>query len=233
MHLFHLPDLSMDRPVLPEEEAHHAVHVLRLRAGDHVGLLDGRGGHAVAELEEVSKRTVSARVLELRQDPPEVTAGLHLAVAPTKQMDRYEWFVEKAVEVGVGRITPLLTARTERSKLRVDRLERVAVSAMKQSQRTWLPRIDGPTTLPDLLRQELPAQRLFGWCEGEHRSLMEAFDPKFDALVVIGPEGDLHAEEALLLRGHGGHAVSLGAARLRTETAAVVACTWMSLARQR
>jgi 16S rRNA (uracil1498-N3)-methyltransferase len=233
MHRFHCPPLDTTTVVLPEEEAHHAVHVLRLRAGDRVGLLNGRGVSAIGELVTVNKREVLAQVLERTEHPRERSATIHLAVAPTKQMDRYEWFVEKAVEIGVDRITPVLTARTERQKLRTDRLERVAISAMKQSQRTWLPKIDAPIELERLLQEESPAQRLFGWCEGEHRPLMNAYTPTSDVLVLIGPEGDFTADEADLLRRHGATAVSLGAARLRTETAALAACTWMSLAQQR
>lgn len=233
MHLFHCPDLSSALIELPEEEAHHAVHVLRLAMGARVGLLDGRGTKAEAELMEVSKRRVLAQVVERTLHPAERSARIHLAVAPTKQMDRYEWFVEKAVEIGVDRITPLVTARTERAKLRSDRLERVAIAAMKQSQRTWLPTVDGLTTLTELLRSPLPTQRFFGWCDGDHAPLMQAYSSGSDALVLIGPEGDFTPEEAATLRSSGFTAVGLGAVRLRTETAALAACTWMSLAQQR
>lgn len=233
MHLFHCPDLTGSVIELPEDEAHHATSVLRLAVGARVGLLDGSGTRAMAELELVTKRGCSARIIERTSTPPERTARIHLAVAPTKQMDRYEWFVEKAVEIGVDRITPLITDRTERAKLRVDRLQRVAISAMKQSQRAWLPRIDELTTLTRLLTGDLPAQRSFGWCEGEHHSLMERYDHGHDALVLIGPEGDFTAGEAEQLRASGFVAVSIGTARLRTETAALTACTWMSLAQQR
>jgi 16S rRNA (uracil1498-N3)-methyltransferase len=233
MHLFHHPDLQGDLIELSQEEGHHAAHVLRLAAGARIGLLDGRGTHAVAELLEVGKKRVLAQVVERNEHPPERTARIHLAVAPTKQMDRYEWFVEKAVEVGVDRITPLITEHSERSKLRLDRLERVAISAMKQSQRTWLPVIDAPIKLAHFLSTELPAQRYFGWCEGEHTSLMQAYDPAQDGLIIIGPEGDLSPNEAELLRTKGFAAIALGKARLRTETAALTACTWMSLEQQR
>ncbi|MGV3636928.1 MAG: RsmE family RNA methyltransferase [Flavobacteriales bacterium] len=233
MHLFHCPDLLGDLIELPEEEAHHATSVLRLASGARIGVLDGKGTRAVATIELVSKRGCTARITERTTTAPERSARIHLAVAPTKQMDRYEWFVEKAVEVGVDRITPLVTDRTERAKLRIDRLQRVAISAMKQSQRSWLPSIDELTTLKQLLAQELPDRRFFGWCEGEHRSLMDAYDPNSHALVLIGPEGDFTAEEAGLLRSNGCAAVAIGNARLRTETAALAACTWMSLAQQR
>lgn len=233
MHLFHCPDLEHDLIELPEEEAHHAVSVLRLKIGDRIGLLDGKGVSGEAELVEVSKRRVVAQVQGRTHHAPERSAQLHLAVAPTKQIDRFEWFVEKAVEIGVDRITPLITTRSERTKLRVDRLHRVAVSAMKQSQRSYLPRIDEPTSLEALLKESLPEQRYFGWCEGEHVSLMKAYSPAANAIVFIGPEGDFTPEEATAMRAMGTAAVSIGNARLRTETAALTACTWMSLAQQR
>ncbi|MEZ4738602.1 MAG: RsmE family RNA methyltransferase [Flavobacteriales bacterium] len=233
MHLFHQADLRTDVIELSTEEAHHASAVLRLAPGTRIGLLDGRGQLAEAELLTVGKRGCTAQVIVRKAHPPERAQRIHIAVAPTKQMDRLEWFVEKAVEVGVDRITPIISERSERSKLRLDRLERVAISAMKQSQRTWLPRIDDALKLEQFLSEELPAQRFFGWCEGEHSSLMQAYDPTKDALVLIGPEGDFSADEAERLRATGFEAVSIGKARLRTETAALTACTWMSLAQQR
>jgi 16S rRNA (uracil1498-N3)-methyltransferase len=232
MNLFYIPLLDTDLLELPAEEAHHAAHVLRMQAGDQIGLLDGQGTRAEAELVEVSKKRVVARITARVLSPAERTARIQLAVAPTKQSERIEWFVEKAVELGVDRITPLVTARSERTRLRTDRLQRVAIAAMKQSQRSWLPQIDEPTTLSALLQQELPVQRFFGWCEGEHASLMHAYTPTSDALVLIGPEGDFSPEEAELLRAKGFTAISIGNARLRTETAALAVCAWMSLVQQ-
>lgn len=232
MHLFHCPDLASDAVELPPEEAHHALAVLRLRAGDRVGLLDGRGTKALGELIGLAKRSVTARVLERRLLPPERAARIQLAVAPTKQMERFEWFVEKAVEVGVDRIIPIRTERTERSALRHDRLLRVAVAAMKQSQRAWLPEI-APLMPLEALLTDAPAQRFFGWCQPGLRSLMAAYRADGDALLAIGPEGDFTEAEAERLRGAGAEGVALGAARLRTETAALAACTWMSLSQQR
>lgn len=231
MHLFHCPALDAEVVALPEEEAHHATHVLRLRVGDRVGLLNGRGTRAEAEVMDVSKRGCTVRVLARTKRAEDPATGIHLAVAPTKQMERFEWFLEKATEIGVGRITPLLTARTERTRLRTDRMERVLVSAMKQSQRLWLPRLDAPTSLADIA-ESTAAQRFFGWCGGEQVPFVQAYDPTRDALMLIGPEGDFTAEEAALLRAGGFRAVGLGEARLRTETAAVAACTWMSFTRR-
>ncbi|HRH37978.1 MAG TPA: RsmE family RNA methyltransferase [Flavobacteriales bacterium] len=233
MHLFHCPSLAEGAIALPEEEAHHAVHVLRMKMGDHVGLLDGQGTRATAVLVELNKHRCIANITERVVHARERAANIHIAMAPTKQMERLEWFVEKATEVGVDRITPLITERTERSKLRLDRLQRVTIAAMKQSQRTWLPVIDNPISLKDLMNEALPTQRYFGWCVGEHTSLMKTYSPTTDAIVLIGPEGDLTSGEAELLQAKGFAAVSIGAARLRTETAALSTCTWMSLAQQR
>jgi 16S rRNA (uracil1498-N3)-methyltransferase len=232
MHRFLVPDLTHNAVALPEEEAHHAVHVLRTKPGDRVVLVDGQGTVAEAEIVGADKKGCTAHVLERRSIDAERKARIHLAVAPTKQIDRFEWFLEKAVELGVDRVTPLMTGRTERTRLRTDRLQRVAVSAMKQSQRAWLPVIDEPTELGALLRAPLPAQRLFGWCEGDRPSLMAAYKASQDCLMLIGPEGDFTPEEAAMLAAAGFTAVGLGAARLRTETAALAACTWMSLAQQ-
>lgn len=233
MHLFYCHSLEGDIVELPEEEAHHALAVLRLKRGDRIGLLNGIGLRAEAELLDVTKRGCTAQMLMREQHEPERQARIHIAVAPTKQMERFEWFVEKAVEIGVDRITPLLTERTGRSTLRNDRLQRVAIAAMKQSQRTWLPLIDPLISIEVLLAQQLPLHRFFGWCEGEHVSLMHVYDPSYDAITVIGPEGDFDPQEATDLRVEGFTAVGLGHARLRTETAALVACAWMSLAQQK
>jgi 16S rRNA (uracil1498-N3)-methyltransferase len=169
-------------------------------------------------------------VTSLARIDHERRSRIHLVVAPTKQMERFEWMLEKCTEIGVDRITPLVTARTERGKLRRDRLERVLVGAMKQSQRAWLPQLDEMTPINDLIDRGIPAQRCFGWCEGEHRPFSKTYDPEREAIMLIGPEGDFTLEEAGLLRHHGFAAVGLGAARLRTETAAVTACSWMNLA---
>lgn len=233
MHLFYCPDLEPGLVDLPEEEAHHATQVMRLGVGQRIGLLNGRGTRAEAELVDVSRKRCVAMVLESREMPRERTGAIHLAVAPTKQMDRLEWLVEKAVELGVDRISPLMTTRTERARIRLDRLERVAIAAMKQSMRAWLPLIDNPIELKDLLAEPAPQQRFFGWCSGEQPELMNVYEPGIAALMLIGPEGDFSPAEAEQLMSAGFAAVSLGGARLRTETAALAAITWMSLAQQR
>ncbi|MBP8822520.1 MAG: 16S rRNA (uracil(1498)-N(3))-methyltransferase [Flavobacteriales bacterium] len=229
MHLFHCPSLQQDRFDLPEEEAHHALHVLRLAVGQVIGLLDGKGGFAEAGITGITKRNCAVQVHHREGSPPERKARIHLAVAPTKQIERFEWFLEKATELGVDRITPVKTSRTERTNLRMDRLERVLIGAMKQSQRRWLPHLDAMTGLQDL-SSTAPSQRFFGWCEEEHEAFSGAYNPTLNTLVLIGPEGDFTPEEAAMLSARGFRAVGLGRSRLRTETAAIAACTWMNFA---
>ena len=233
MHSFHLPDLSAAVVELPDEESGHALRVLRLTEGERILLVDGKGTTAVGLLRVVAKHSAHAAIIERTVHPAERTAKIHLAVAPTKQIDRYEWMLEKCTEIGVDRITPLMTSRTERAHLRTHRLRKILVGAMKQSQRAWLPQLDEPITIDDFLDQPLPDQRFFGWCEGEHVLLTSAYRANADALLLIGPEGDFTPIEADHLRARGCTAMSLGAARLRTETAAVVGCTWMSYAQVR
>lgn len=233
MHLFYCPDLEPGLVTLPEEEAHHATQVMRLGVGERIGLLNGRGTRAEAELVDVARKRCVAMVFESEEVARERAGNIHLAVAPTKQIDRLEWLVEKAVELGVDRISPVLTTRTERSRLRLDRLERVAIAAMKQSMRAWLPLIDPPVPLQQLVDETPAPQRFFGWCVPDQPALMNVYEPGIDALMLIGPEGDFTPLEAQQLMSSGFTAIALGEARLRTETAALAAITWMSLAQQR
>ncbi len=228
MHIFFLPDLTPGLVELPGEEAGHALRVLRLKDGAAITLVDGRGTRAEGRLRIGGKREAQAEITSRLMVPREREAAIHLAVSPTKQIERFEWMLEKCTEIGVDRITPLITARTERTKLRRDRLEKILIAAMKQSQRAWLPQLDEAIDLEKLTSTELPAQRFFGWCEGERISLSKAYDKSRDAVVLIGPEGDFTAEEAMLLKQHAFMPVSLGEARLRTETAAIAVCSWMN-----
>lgn len=232
MHTFFIPDLGPAIVELPEEEAGHALRVLRLADGARITLVDGRGTRALADLSISGKRGAMAHIVSREHVPDARRSGIHLAVAPTKAIDRFEWLLEKATEIGVDRITPLITARTERGRLRRDRSEKILISAMKQSRRAWLPTLDAATTWEHFIGADLPPQRLFGWCEGTPVDLARAYDPSREAVIVIGPEGDFTHEEAGELRSRGFTAVGLGTARLRTETAAIAAIAWMNFAQR-
>jgi len=225
MHLFYAPDTSGEFVSLPPEEARHAVQSLRLVTGETVHLTNGKGMQYVARIHETSKKGCLLRIVDQEVIPRERPYQVHLAIAPTKNINRMEWLVEKATELGVDTIWPIITFHSERRKLRLDRLERIAVAAMKQSQRSWLPELSAPISFETFLGKDF----------GESRKIMAYIDDLVqtelghtyhtgeDVVVGIGPEGGFSAQEAELARGKDFDLVSLGPHRLRTETAALVA----------
>lgn len=222
--LFYTQKIENGFAVFEEEEGRHLHTVLRKKAGDLLHLTDGNGFFYEAELADAGKRHVLARILSSTPAPASGKGRLHIAIAPTKQMERLEWFLEKATEIGVDEITPLLCQRSERDNLRLDRLEKILVSAMKQSLRAWLPKLNQLTRFQDLIKKSGEAQKRLAWCsETPLPHLKNTLDPGQSTLIAIGPEGDFTPEEVKLALAQGFEGVSLGAARLRTETAGLLA----------
>lgn len=216
--------------LLCAEESDHCVRVLRHREGDQLLVTDGRGTLHTCLLTRADRRGCHLTVVSSTNTPPS-NHPLRLAVAPTKNQDRYEWMVEKAVEIGVSTITPLITARTERATLRHERLLRVATAACKQSLKTHMPRVEPPTPLAELLRAA--GQRFILHCEASDKThLFAATHPGEPATVLVGPEGDFTPDEIAQATRAGYQPCSLGPERLRTETAAIVAATLVNLKNQ-
>ena len=212
MQLFYAPDLTTPLYTLGEEESKHCIRVLRLRRGDTLHLTDGRGTLYRCEIAEEDARRCTVRVVERFPDYERMPYRLTMAVAPTKNIERFEWFLEKATEVGVSEIVPLLCERSERRALKIERAERVVVSAMKQSLKAFCPALRPLTPLADLLAEPFDGRRLIAHCDA-HENL----------LVLIGPEGDFSPAEIDAALRAGFEEITLGRQRLRTETAAVVA----------
>lgn len=227
MQLFYAPGLSADQQcyTFGEEESRHCVRVLRLREGDRLYLTDGEGAMCLAEIGAVSPRACTVRILERREHFEQRGYRLHMAVAPTKNADRFEWFVEKATEIGIDRITPLLTERCERRSLKRERLEKVATAAVKQSLKAYHPRIDEPLPFAQIVGMPFAGKKLIAHCGRTEAKvpLREAVAAGEDALVLIGPEGDFSEQEIAAALSHGFREISLGRSRLRTETAALAA----------
>lgn len=223
MTLFFVPSIQFPATELPEEEAHHGIRVLRLRNGQEVGVTDGQGKIYAGAFEALSNRL--ARVL-LNPEPlkhVERPASVTMAVAPLKSNDRFEWFLEKATELGVARIVPLVCEHGERSKFNAERWQRVMLAAVKQSLNPWMPRLDEPIKFADFLAQNR-LKTYLAHCElGEKPLLVTAMDPTEEICICIGPEGDFSTAEIQAARGAGYTEVSLGELRLRTETAALTA----------
>jgi len=224
MHLFYAPDIATD-PVLPEEESAHAVKVLRLAAGDSVLVLDGRGGVYEATVAVPHPKHCVLNSLQRVTPKAPRPYRLHIAVAPTKNMDRLEWFVEKAAEIGIDEITPVFCRFSERKVLKNERLEKILVSAMKQSMQPFLTQLNAPCTFKELMERASADQCFIAHChEADKKLLSREIRKGTSVLVLIGPEGDFSEEEVALALERGYTPVSLGETRLRVETAALVAC---------
>ncbi len=226
MNLFYVPDIQDGLAHFSEEEARHCVHVLRHRPGDEVHLVDGRGGLHRAALTEVGKRRCRARLLASTPEFGKPPVELHLAVAPTKNMARFEWVVEKATEIGVRRIVPLVCEHSERRTLRPERLQKILIAAMKQSLRAYLPELAPLQPFEEALQgwNAFEGQKFMATApEESNGSLFGNYTPGKDVCILIGPEGGFSPTETALARNAGFAGVSLGPSRLRTETAAVYA----------
>jgi len=229
VHLFYTPDITTTLE-LPQEEAAHALRVLRLTEGDEVMLTDGKGSFFRAEIDVISGKRCYVRIVETSTPEPLWQGHLHLALAPTKNMDRIEWFAEKATEIGVDEITFLDCRFSERKVVKIERVEKILVSAMKQSLKPTLPRLNPMTPFMKFIAQPFAGQKFIAHChEGEKEPLMQALVPGEDALVLIGPEGDFSPEEVQAAITHGFRPITLGKSRLRTETAALVAVHIMNM----
>ncbi|AWM32460.1 RsmE family RNA methyltransferase [Hymenobacter nivis] len=229
------PDLHPGQPAytLSEEESKHAVRVLRLGSGAPVALVDGRGGRYQAVVADANPKRCQLRLTAHEAVLPR-SYVTHVAVAPTKNLDRMEWFVEKAVEVGVERISFLRCARSERRELKLERLEKIAVSALKQSGQAWLPQLDELVDFaPFVAAAEAATTFIAHLEEGERTALAQVAAAGPGCCVLIGPEGDFTPEEIALALGRGIRPVTLGPSRLRTETAALAAVFTAQLVRER
>lgn len=233
MNTFYLPELAEGGIALSDAERKHCTQVLRHQEGDTIRLVDGKGHAAEARITGVDKRMLHLHIGAVRREARDPAVCLHLAIAPPKNTTRFEWLLEKATEIGVRRITPLVSQRSERRKGRFDRWEKVLVAAMKQSGRSWLPELAEATPLSALLESAEEHGRYIAHCgEGRRVPLWQALVPKMDAVVCIGPEGDFSAQELAQAKAAHFVPVSLGDARLRTETAGLVALQWMNLAQE-
>lgn len=234
MQLFYAPDIDFDSDcyTLSEEESRHCVRVLRLRVGDSLYVTDGEGTLCRAEIVKISPKNCTLSLRERTEAFEKRNYRLCVAMAPTKNTDRLEWFVEKATEIGIDRIVPLLTEHGERRVLKTDRLMRVATGAVKQSLKAYHPQIDKLTSFRQVVEeQSFEGLKFIAYCgeEVERFPLKECIQPGEDVLVLIGPEGDFSPEEVAMACRNGFVPVTLGRSRLRTETAGVVAVHTVAL----
>jgi len=225
MHLFYLPEMTAAHAALDRDESKHALKVLRLKIGDKVQLVNGKGGFYEAEIAGVVDHLCQFTILSEIKDTSIRSYRLHLAVAPTKNIDRFEWFLEKATEIGIDEITPVICEHSERKTVNTERCVRILVAAMKQSLKSYLPIINEPISLTKFLENRTEAQRFIGYCDNEYERtfLGKAYKPEDDAVILIGPEGDFSSTEVSKAIAANFTPITLGNSRLRTETAALTA----------
>lgn len=229
MHVFYTPDIQT-KTELPEEEAQHCIRVLRLTAGDEITLTDGKGNFYRAEISAATNKRCLVNIIETIYQEPLWPCHLHIAMAPAKNMDRNEWFAEKATEIGFDELTFLNCRFSERKVIKTERIEKILVSAIKQSLKARLPVLNEMTDFDKFISRDFKGQKFIAHCyEGEKPLLRDVLQKGEDALVLIGPEGDFSEEEVKKAIEKGFIPISLGKSRLRTETAALVACHTMNL----
>lgn len=231
MHLFYDKDISGDFHVLGEEESRHCTKVLRLVIGDQVFLTDGFGNFYSTQIAETHQKKTILKINGCEKEYGKRSYRVHLAVAPTKMNERFEWFVEKATEIGVDEITPIICKNSERKFIKTDRLNRIAEAAMKQSYKAYHPVINEAVDFAKFIKQTSNYDQKFVAHSDDYSGedfLGKAMQQQSSYLILIGPEGDFTKEELLLAKAADFVEIGLGNSRLRTETAAVVACNIVS-----
>lgn len=233
MNLFYLPNAQLGMISFPEEESKHIVKVLRMREGDRFFVTNGKGSLFDAELIEPHPKRASANLSNQRPGYDIRDFKLVIAVAPTKLNERMEWFLEKATEIGLEEVKFFTSFHSERRVLNVERFKKIVISAMKQSVKSCMPLIEELQPFEKLVKQDFDGQKFIAWInDNVKEQLCDLYSKGDNALILIGPEGDFSKEEVKLAIDNGFVPVSLGEARLRTETAALVACHTVNLINQ-
>ncbi len=224
MYLFYTPDISGKHYELNEEESHHCIKVLRHQTGDIIQLIDGRGGFYKARIIRQDPKRTSLEIVEHLYEYGKRNHHLHIAIAPTKNIERFEWFVEKATEIGIDEITPLICSRSERKDVKTGRLNKIITSAVKQSIKAYHPVLHEPVKYQEFIKGA-EGQKFIAHCmTGEKFSLKQCLKQHGRYTALIGPEGDFTSAELEIALAVGFIPVTLGNSRLRTETAALEAC---------
>lgn len=230
MQLFYIPNISGNEVILNETESKHAVRVLRLTNGSRIKLIDGEGGFYEAEISDAHHKRCKLQIIKSLHNFEKRDFKLHIAIAPTKNIDRFEWFLEKCTEIGIDEITPLLSEHSERKVIKPERLDKILVAAMKQSLKAYLPKLNPITNFNKLISSSEYKHKYIAHCNnGDKIHLKDCIQKGEDTFILIGPEGDFSPKEVELAKKSGIKEISLGTARLRTETAGIVACHIVNL----
>jgi 16S rRNA (uracil1498-N3)-methyltransferase len=222
MQLFYIQNPESEI-ILSAEESKHATKVLRKKEGDILNFTDGKGDFYKAEITVADSRKCRLKVVSTEQKEKQHNYHLHIAIAPTKNMDRFEWFLEKATEIGIDEITPIICSRSERKVIKTERCTRILLSAMKQSLKFHVPKLNEAISLNDFIKQDFEGTKYIAHCEEGNKTELKEKKKEKRTLILIGPEGDFSPTEIEMVLQYQFKAVSLGTSRLRTETAGIIA----------
>jgi len=233
MNLFYAPEINGQFYTLTEDESKHIIRVLRMKTRDTVFFTDGKGLFFECQISDANPKACEVEIIEKKIGEDIRSFYLQMAIAPTKNNSRFEWFLEKATEIGVDRITPVICMHSERKTVKTERLKRVVTAAMKQSLKSFHPQLDESSRFSEIIKQPFEGEKFIAYIDKSViLELSKAYTPGQNALILIGPEGDFSPEEVELAKQNGFVSVRLGPSRLRTETAGVAACHTVNLLNQ-
>jgi 16S rRNA (uracil1498-N3)-methyltransferase len=226
MQIFYAPDIMGDSYTLDNNESRHLIRVLRMTKGAEVRLIDGKGNLYEGLISDPDQNRCTIDITGKIADFEKRDYRLHIAISPIKNIERFEWFIEKSVEIGVDEITPLVCKNTEKPGIKSERINNLIVSAMKQSLKATKPVLNEPCTFKDFLKSDLTGIRMIAHCNASilRTGISDVYSKKENAVIMIGPEGDFTKDEINLASCKGFKPIHLGKSRLRTETAGVAAC---------
>jgi len=231
MQLFYTPDINSDEYILSKDESRHCIQVLRKKIGDIIYLVDGKGGFYKATLIGDNPKSCHLKIYKVERNYGKSDLHIHIAIAPTKMNERFEWFLEKATELGVDEVTPIICQNSERKIIKIERMRKVLIAAMKQSLKAYLPKINEAISWKEFIQKKQDGQCYIAHCgEGPRALMQELIKPKQNVVILIGPEGDFSEKEIKDAIQSGFTPISLGVSRLRTETAAIASCHIVNLA---
>lgn len=234
---FYVPNAGQETE-MPTEEALHALRVLRIKSGDEINLMDGVGNFYRAEVTLAATKRCLYEIKEVLPQQPAWHGHVHLAIAPTKVMDRIEWMAEKATEIGFDELSFLNCKFSERKTMRTVRLDKIVISAVKQSHKAWKPIVNQMVSFKEFIAQPRKGRKFICHCYEEFEKvdlmteLQKPFDEDADVTVLVGPEGDFSVDEVKLAIANGYESASLGTSRLRTETAGLMSVAMANLTRR-
>ena len=225
MHWFYSENIAQGKVYLQHEEAHHAFRVMRLKPGDDFIAIDGKGGYYECEIMDATKKEIIGKIKSEIKNYKSRNYKIHIAIVPPKNISRFEWFLEKSIEMGIDEISIIWSANSERKKVNMERLQKILLASTKQSQKATLAKLNEPIPFKEFVSQAEAEEKFIAYCDFKNNEhLVHKIQSAKDCLILIGPEGDFNDSEIKMAKEAGFIGVGLGTERLRTETAAILAC---------